>query len=459
MDLRRSSAGIALTAALAALGCSSSSNGGGDEDASPGVTAPAQDAGNAADGAAVSPDAATSKPPATDGSSPSDATSSFDAGSSPDAASSGSGGGSDAATGDGSTCRPQFSSGVNVAWINYASDVPVQSGELAKFDTLFANVYSAGGRAVRWWFHTNGTVTPGYDSDGTATQISAANIADVKSILDHAHAAGVGVIISLWGFDMLQAVGTQNITQTVLTNNTNLLTVAADRNAYVTKVLTPLVTALKGYPGLYAWEVFNEPEGMTTQNGWTPNKVDESVVQTCVNVFAAAIHAADPSALVTNGTWTFIANSHPTGGSYTNDYSDTALTADGGLATGTLDFYEVHYYDNWGPSSSANGASAVVSPFTHNASYWNTGDSKPIVIGEFYAIETNGVPAADLYTNLYDGGYGGGWAWQYENADNPPPSIDLDGALVPVDAGTVWPAMQVPMQNLLTAHPSAVTCP
>ncbi len=354
------------------------------------------------------------------------------------------------------TCRPKFASGVNVAWINFASDVP--NPDLTKFDTLFANTFAAGGRVVRWWFHTNGTVTPQYDSNGMALALTSSDIEDVKHILDHASAAGVGVNISLWSFDMLQG-SNESIPDATTANNKNLLTVDANRQAYIDNVLTPLVTALKNYPGLYSWEIFNEPEGMTTQNGWVPaaNKVDESVVQKCVNWFAAAIHAADPSALVTNGAWTFEANSMV--GGHQNFYSDSALQTAGGKATGTLDFYEVHYYDNWGPGGSANGASAVVSPFTHPAAYWDIGDNKPIVIGEFYAIDTNGVAAANLYTTLYDGGYGGAWAWQYENADNPTPSIDVDGDAVPIDATTMWPAMQVPMQNLYSAHMADLTCP
>ena len=57
---------------------------------------------------------------------------------------------------------------------------------------------------------------------------------------------------------------------TVRANNKLLLETDTNRQAYIDNVLTPMVTALKGYPGLFAWEIFNEPEGMTSDNGgWT----------------------------------------------------------------------------------------------------------------------------------------------------------------------------------------------
>jgi hypothetical protein len=351
-------------------------------------------------------------------------------------------GGGDAGAGDaeagGTTgCQP-FAEGLNVAWLNFASDVPnpaISTNCPRCFDTLFSNTFNAGGRVVRWWFHTNGTITPGYDANGMALPISASDIADVKSILDSANAAGVEVNISLWSFDMLQGAN-ESIPDAITSANMALLTEDANRQAYLDNVLTPLVTALKGYPGLFSWEVFNEPEGMTTQHGWVPaaNQIDESVVQKNVNWFADAIHQADPSALVTNGTWTFIANSTLTG--YANEYSDTALLAAGGKALGTLDFYEVHYYD-------ADGAQ--LSPFTHPASFWKL--DKNVVIGEFWPLDTSGVAAADLYTTLYAGGYYGGWAWQYANLDTPGP-----------DAATDWPAMQQPMMNLYDVRQTGIQC-
>ncbi|MGD0679121.1 MAG: cellulase family glycosylhydrolase [Polyangiaceae bacterium] len=344
--------------------------------------------------------------------------------------------------------------------MNYASDVP--NPNLGSFKTLFTNVYNAGGRVIRWWFHTDGSVTPGY-TNGEATPISQADISAVKSILDAAYSAGVAVNISIWSFDMLNG-GNANIP---VANNLNLLTNDTDRQAYITNVLTPLVTALKGYHGLYSWEVFNEPEGMTTQNGWTTCKstdpscgtpaggqeIDEKYVQICVNWFADAIHTADPNALVTNGAWTFLANSNVVG---TNYYSDSALLAAGGRSKGTLDYYQVHYYDNWGTP----GGAESVSPFQNKASYWGLTDGKPIVIGEFWAIDTyadgtsSKVLSSNLYTTLYTEGYGGAWAWQYANADNPGPSD------YPTDSEqTTWgPLMQTAMQNLYNADQAAVLC-
>ena len=362
--------------------------------------------------------------------------------------SSGSGGntGSGGASGAAGACRPKFASGVNVAWFTYAGDVP--SPDMTKFNQLYSDTSAVGGRVARWWFHTNGSKTPTYDSSGLAAKISDANIADLKKILDGAAAAGQAMVVSLWSFNMLKS---DQVSATILQNNKDLLQKDVNRQAYVDNVITPLVTALKGHPGLYAWEAFNEPEGMINDgpntSPWTgSNYVSIKDIQKCVNWFAAGIHAADPSALVTNGAWTFLANTDVDG--HKNYYSDSELKSVGGKSNGTLDFYQVHYYDNWGTVGGANS----VSPFVYPASHWTL--DKPIVIGEFWDVDSPGpsnstIKGADLYTTLYTNGYQGAWAWQYANADNPGPT---DGEQ------TQWPTMKTAMQNLFTAHPADLAC-
>jgi Cellulase (glycosyl hydrolase family 5) len=332
--------------------------------------------------------------------------------------SSGAGAGGSAGTGGG-TAICDFASGLNVAWVNFASDVP--NPDLNTFKTIFKNTHDAGGRVVRWWFHTNGTTTPGYDSSGLANKLPQADIDGVKAILGAAHDAGVVIDISLWSFDMLQSnAGNAH------TNNQALLENDVNRQAYIDNYLTPLVNAIKGTPGLYDWEIFNEPEGMGP-SGWATYRTTEAAIQKTVNWFSSAIHTADPSALVTNGSQTFDYCSGVSGKN--NYYSDSALIAAGGKQNGILDFYEVHYYTSNGSSNSS---------FTHPASYWNL--DKKLVMGEFAAQATDGVAQNDLYTNLYTNGYDGAWAWSYD-ADYP------------------WPAMQAPMQALFTAHADVGNCP
>ena len=250
-------------------------------------------------------------------------------------------------------------------------------------------------------------MTPGYQSNGQVQKIPQSHIDGVKAILNAAHNNGIAVNISLWSFDMLQsnagATHTQN--QQLLENDTI-------RQSYIDNYLTPLVTALKGTPGLYSYEIFNEPEGMGP-SGWATYRTTE-----------AAIHAADPATPVTNAAVTFDYCSNISG--KTNDYSDSALRSVGGKQTGTLDFYEVHYYTSNGTSNSC---------FMHNAAYWKL--DKKLVMGEFAAHATEGVAQNDLYTNIYNSGYNGAWAWSY-------------------DADWPWPAMQQGLMNLYNAHSSEI---
>ena len=181
---------------------------------------------------------------------------------------------------------------------------------------------------------------------------------------------------------------------------------------------------------------------MTTEHGWTANSsnmglsVPEAMIQKTVNWFAAAIHTADPSVRVTNGSQTFDYCSTASGKS--NFYSDAALRAAGSMQNGTLDFYEVHYYGSNGSTNSC---------FTNPASHW--GLDKNLVMGEFWAVTTDGVNGADLYTTLYNNGYNGAWAWNYETND--------DNGGNPM---TAWPTMKTPMQNLYTAQMATLNaCP
>ncbi|WP_117881618.1 T9SS type A sorting domain-containing protein [Aureibaculum luteum] len=317
-------------------------------------------------------------------------------------------------------CQNLFLSGTNLAWNQFSGDVGFGTNpNLTYFDNFFSEVKASGGNSVRWWLHTDAAFTPEIQTSGNITGLhhSLTNqqiIDQIKDVLDAAWSNNVLVNISLFSFDMLQDPTAKSWTDINYDGNLAFLKSSTNVQSYIDNALTPMVNGLKDHPALMSWEIFNEPEGMTSEFGWTPVRISMADVQMVVNKLAGAIHDADSEALVTNGTWSMLANTDKNVSSNVNQknyYSDAALIAAGGSDNGTLDFYQVHYYD-WQSSS--------ISPFHHPASYWEL--DKPVMVGEFHAAEAEslmtgfGYPINATYDYLYDNGYFGAWGWQYKES-------------------------------------------
>lgn len=348
-----------------------------------------------------------------------------------------------------------FLSGANVPWVSFARDVGPGFTDLTRFSGFFQDVHNSGGNAMRLWLHTTGVSTPAFDASGVVTGPGNGTIADLKNILDRAEENQIGMILCLWSFDMLR----KSIGARFTSRNAKMLTDTTFTLAYIRQALVPMVEALKGHPAIIAWEIFNEPEGMSEELGWDFNEhVPMADIQRFINLCAGAIHRADPQALITNGAWSFISQSDVTlpatsaplrmgrhertvapdkdglaryrrylqqyhevtleiedlrahlqrvlARANFNYYTDARLIAAGGDSLGILDFYTVHYY-NW--------AGTDLSPFHQDYAVW--GLDKAVAVTEYAMGNDFGVAGGDKYRVLFERGYAGALAWDWKNGD------------------------------------------
>ena len=295
-----------------------------------------------------------------------------------------------------------FASGVNLAWNKFAFDLT--DFDEAYFILVLDSLKKAGGNALRWWLHTNGRYSPSFAADGTVNGPGAGDIGNMKKALDLAYERDIMISMCLWSFDMLQPQGQDQQRMKALIENKSIT------QTYIDNALFPILEAVGEHPAVMTWEVFNEPEGMTEEFGWTPVRTTMAYVQQFINRVAGAIHRKAPGALVSNGSWSFRASTEKSG--YQNYYSDEKLITAGGDLDGTLDFYQVHYY----PTHSGN----TLSPFHRPASHW--GLDKPIVIGEFpidglEALANPHLSTDQAYQRAFEYGYAGVLSWAFNDAN------------------------------------------
>jgi hypothetical protein len=295
-----------------------------------------------------------------------------------------------------------FLSGMNLAWMNFGNDLG--SFNEALFTQRVESLAAAGGNTIRWWLHTNGRYSPQF-TDGVVSGINPVELTNLQKALDIAYERGVLLMLCLWSFDMLQP----NAQEANWSRNRALLEDSVKTRAYINNALIPLVEAVKGHPGIAAWEIFNEPEGMINGFGWTPQKVNFIHVQRFVNMTVGAIKRVDPDTKVSNGSWNIRVLTDI--GSFTNYYRDDRLIAAGGDPDGVLDFYMVHYYpQHFGANQS---------PFHNHASHWQL--NKPIVIAEFPSLGINlsgrALTPLQAYQFAMENGYAGALSWTMTGHD------------------------------------------
>lgn len=307
-----------------------------------------------------------------------------------------------------------FFSGTNLAWSDYNSDVGESPLNENAWRKAVEGTRAAGGNSIRWWLFNNMSQSPTIDeTTHLVTGPKASTIANMKKALDIAEEYGVMVSMCLFSHNLMEPEQWGLYTGDKVDFEANkLLFEEAGTKAFIDNVLIPVVKAIGNHKALMTWEVFNEPEGMTSEcEGWTAQKMALAKIQKFTNEVASAIHTVDPTLLVSTGSVNI---------KFQKNWNDAALIAAGGKANGTLDFFQTHYY----PYYQAD----AISPFVNTAAQMATTygyDSKPMIIGEFPASGWAGdtynaamaakteITTKECYRKAFDGGYAGALAWQY----------------------------------------------
>ena len=307
--------------------------------------------------------------------------------------------------------KKRFLQGMNIAWITnntFGNDVGDAKININMFTSHIKKIRKVGGNAVRWWLHTDASHCPKIDASGAVTGIGKRTISNMKQALDTAHAYGVVISMCLFSFDLLQKGTKSSYSDYNFDNNLKFLTVPENIDTYLEKGLKPILEGVGDHPAIMCWEVFNEPEGMIEGHGWTPTKIDAKHVQRITNKIAGCVH--DHSNKMVS-----------TGVHCADDlalYKDAALKAAGGIANGTLDFIQLHYYPEWFGQDH--------SPVHNPKSFWkDKWEDRPVLIGEFpakdWSTSTTGTSSGqplktskkivDAFKYAYDEGYAGAMSW------------------------------------------------
>ncbi|HMA63742.1 MAG TPA: hypothetical protein VKO63_01045, partial [Chitinispirillaceae bacterium] len=306
--------------------------------------------------------------------------------------------------------QKRFMSGMNLAWINFGTDVGDKGMDINSFTDKIKQIRKAGGNAMRWWLHTDAQNCPKIDATGAVTGLGANSIRNMRMALDTAFAYGVVVDMCLFSFDLLvpgDGTGKTAYSSYNLENNYKFLTDTSKITTYLNKGLKPILDSVGNHPAVMCWEVFNEPEGMLASADWVDvkKKITQNDILRITNRIAGFVHR-NSKKMASTGIASF---------QYCSEYSTEKLVAAGGDPDGYLDFYMAHYYPEWQGSE--------ISPFHNEASKWNM--DRPILIGEFPANDwssTTTGPSSKLalktsmtskaaFNWAYDKGYAGAMSW------------------------------------------------
>ena len=301
--------------------------------------------------------------------------------------------------------KPLFISGMSIAWHSFGNDLNDDSPiDEFTFSQYIKDVRKAGGNAVRWWLHNDASFCPKIDANGNVTGLAKYSIESMQKVLDIAYENGVVVAMCLFSHNLFVPGTKSTWSDYDINRNYKLFTNADKMDTYIQYGLRPILEAVGNHPAVMCWEVFNEPEGMTTEHGWSDMAQTisyDNVIKFTAKV-AAEVHKRTVK-MASTGIHEFNKSS------YFPRYTAANLKAAANDTLGYLDFYMAHYYPQF------QGTGAAMSPFQNNASHW--GLDKPVLIGEFPGRSWAQMTITNAFNYAYNNGYVGALSWSMTDAE------------------------------------------
>jgi hypothetical protein len=290
-----------------------------------------------------------------------------------------------------------FLIGANLPWVHYGIDFGAnawrpsggiaQPAEQAHLDAVFAQLEASGVQWVRWFLFCDGRAGIVFSPGGHPLGLDDLVFRDVDAALDIARRHRISIMFTLFDFLWCDAAsGTRGVQ---MGGRARVIADDASRGTLLENVVRPVLERYHNEPQIFAWDIINEPEWITS--------IDAAALQSFFTESVSLVHA--------------VARQPVTIGSAGVRWRDRYA----GLG---LDFYQVHWYD------SIRHQPPLETPVRE------LGFDRPVLLGEFPTRGSRRTPEAIIDTARV-AGYSGAFYWSVLSKDECSAYPISSSALIP----------------------------
>lgn len=295
-----------------------------------------------------------------------------------------------------------FYIGVNFPWLpgGYAWDIGNHDSWGSKFDEkivdeTFANLTAKNLKIVRWFLYCDGRANPKFDAAaGLFKYPDAKFTADFDKIMALAEKHGIKIVWSFLDFHWFKKDAANFAAYSKIASD------AALQKDFIEKAIMPIVKKYAASEAIFAWEVINEPEWITsnvTAPG-APGAISVAELQALVKNAAAAIKSVSAKPVTVgsaNPKWMYL-------------YVNTGI-----------DMFQAHYYDK------GSKIPKKIFSATDFKKKYKLSAATPVILGEFASRGSR--YSIGQYINMAkDAGYDGAWVWGYHSTDEATDKSKID---------------------------------